>query len=122
MNTGTSNSAWVVGWTIVRRPFSSTRVLPEPMFRRLIELTSPRAELLELGMKLELKLTFPACGMVRKSSSPDTAAVAWICSALTTDTGSAELTLAPWIWEPTTTTSSTSAVSPAPASSAPGPA
>jgi hypothetical protein len=111
VKTGTSDSAWVVGCTTVRRPFSSTSVLPAPRLRREIELTSPRAELLEPGRKLELKVTLPAWGIVRKSSSPEPAAAAWIWSVPMTVTGSEVFTLAPSICEPTTFTTSDIAAS-----------
>jgi hypothetical protein len=104
VTTGTRFSACVPGWFTIRRPLSSTSVLPVPSARRLIEAVSPRASLRLPMVRVVLNATSPSWGIDRKSSSPEVAAIASISSTPTTVTGNASVTSAPRICEPTTTT------------------
>jgi hypothetical protein len=78
--TGTKFSVWVPGAGTTRRPLSSISVLPVPRLRRLTDDVSPRASLRLPVVRASWNCTSPACGIDRKRSSPDTAAVAMMSS------------------------------------------
>ena len=102
LTTGTSSSVWKPGCSVMRRPLISRSVLPVPRSRRLIEPTSPRALFCVVAF-CSLKATVPACGMERKSSSPEAAPVFSIAVSSSTVTGRTSLIWAPLICVPVTT-------------------
>src|SRR3546814_12015465 len=79
--------AWLLGCWTRRRPLSRTSVLPTPSPRKSIEPTSPRAKLLLVWPLLLLNDWSLICGIERRRSSTQTAAVAALSSSPQTVTG-----------------------------------
>ena len=105
---GTRASVWVPGCGTMRRPLTSSRVLPVPRLRRLMEPMSPRAALRLAAVSVLSNIMSPTCGRLRRSSSPETAPVASISSTSITSTGTIPASLLPAKRLPTTTTWSSS--------------
>ena len=102
-----TSSVWKPAAFTMRRPFSSTRVLPVPRLRRLNAPTSPRAEFTPpLMFSASLKKFWPCSGSNSSRSSPDSTPNSSICSLSKTDTGKTPLMFAPLMCVPVTTTSS----------------
>ena len=102
-------SGMEIGWGAIRRPLSSTRVLPEPSPRRPTVAMSPRASAPEAW--LSLIGTRPACGMLANNSAGVVTPRVLMSSSVTTVTGRAFSCSRRAINEPVTANASSLTVS-----------